>query len=585
MKTVVVLAAIVALSLAANFPTPSQHEVETKSVDGGYVARQKAVLDLFKNVDEQFDHEEEWYRVGNEYDPEASINKYTNKEVVEDFMKLYRSGFLPKYEVFSIFDERVLEETVALFKLFYYANNFLDFYKTAAWARVHLNKNQFIYTFYIAIIQRPDTQDMVIPAPYEIYPELFTNSETIFKVFRVKVQDGLLNEKLASNDGIVKENNNYILYANYSSYRTYGPEEQRLAYFTEDVGMNSCYFYFHSYLPFWINSENHILKKRLGELWVFYYQQLLARYYLERLSNGLGEIPDFSWKKPIKTRYTPFMSTLQYPFIQRNSEYRIPVEKYNEEIQFLETFEKNFLQYMQRGMFKAYGQETNIRSPESLNFVGNYWQSNPNLYSQTEPRKLWKSYENIARHLLSAVPESFEERTVLPSALNFYQTSLRDPIFYQLYSKILKYIKLFKENIYHFSHTYLKFYGVKINDVQVDKLVTFFDFFEYEITNGVYRSNTEIKNITKRYLVRQPRLNHKPFTVTVDYWLEYRALETLIDNKPFGYPFDRPLRHETPFRVPNILFKDVLIYFEGTHFPYQMNNPFHGPPKNQVSKH
>ncbi|XP_049876503.1 arylphorin subunit alpha-like [Pectinophora gossypiella] len=700
MKTVVVLAALVALSLAANLPTPSHHEVETKAVDAEFVARQKKVLTFFKHV-EQFDHEEEWYKVGKEYEFEASIDNYTNKKAVEEFLVLYRSGFLPKFEVFSIFDERMLEETVALFNVFYYAKDFETFYKTAAWARVHLNEYQFIYTFYIAIFQRPDTQGIIVPAPYEVYPEFFTNTETMFKAFRVKMQDGLLDEKLASHHGIVKENNNYIFYANYSSYWTYGPEEQRLAYFTEDVGMNAYYYYFHSYFPFWMSSEHKIFKERRGEVWWFYYQQLLARYYLERLSNGLGEIPEFSWEKPIRTSYTPFMSTLYYPFIQRNGEYHIPVEKYTEEIQFLDTYEKTFVQYLQRGHFKAYNQEIDFRSSKSINFVGNYWQSNPDLYSNTEPRNFWRSYEIIARHLLSAVPESYEKHAVLPSALNFYQTSLRDPIFYQLYGKILKYFLLYKEYLQPYTHEKLHYVGVKINDVHVDRLVTFFDFFEYDITNGVYRSNNEIKTGTERYLVRQPRLNHKPFTVTIDVksdveseavfkiflgpkydskgfpitlqdnWMNFveldwfkhkltngqnkierssedffyykddsvpmteiykyleqgkvpkdmsedfdsaparlmlpkgteggfpyqlfvfvypyqgeaKAHESLIDNTPFGYPFDRPVWDETYFKQPNMFSEDVFVYFEGTHFPYQMNNPFYVPLKNQVPKH
>ncbi|XP_049876511.1 arylphorin subunit beta-like [Pectinophora gossypiella] len=602
-------------------------------------------------------------------------------------MELYRNGMLHKNEVFSIFDERTLEETVALFDFLYSAKDFETFFKSASWARVHLNEYQFIYTYYIAVISHPNTQNMAIPAPYEIYPELFTNSETMFKAFRVKMQGGLLDEKLASYHGIVKENNNYIFYANYSSYWTYGPEEQKLAYFTEDIGLNSHYYFFHCFIPFWKNTKVNNFKERLGEFWLFHYQQLLARYYLERLSNGLGEISDFSWEKPIKTKYTPFMSTLHYPFIQRSGEYYIPVEKYNEEIQLLDTYEKTFLEYLELEKFKSPDGVIDFRQTESTNFVGYYWQSNPNLYSQTEPRKFLKSYENIARHLLSAVPESFEKRTDLPSALNFYQTSLRDPIFYQLYGKILKYSMLSKKYLYRYTKRILGFDDVKINDVQVDKLVTFFDFFEYEITNRVFRSYNEIKNGSERYLVRQPRLNHKPFTVTIDVtskyagkavvkiflgpkydskgfpitlqdnWMNFVELEwfshnltvgqnkiernskdfsnykgdplptseiykylrqrklpvemsedfdcipdrmmlpkgteggfpyqlvvyvyryrydskakgILVDGKPFGYPFDRPVWDETRFSVPNMFSKDVFIYFEGNRFPYQMN--------------
>ncbi|KAJ2945585.1 hypothetical protein O0L34_g409 [Tuta absoluta] len=521
MKTVLVFAAFVALSLAAT--VPPHHEVELKSVDADFVLRQKKVLGFFKHV-EQFDHEEEWYKIGKEYDIEKHMDKYTDKKFVEEFFKLYKTGFMPKYEVFSVFDERMKEEAVALFYMFYFASDFETFYNTACWARYHLNEYMFMYSFYIAVFQRPDCHGLVVPAPYEVYPEYFTNTEAMFKAYRVKMQDGFLDEKLAAHHGIFKENNDYYFYANYSNYWTYGNEETKMAYFTEDVGLNAYYYYFNSYFPFWMSGEfQGALKEYRGEAWFFVYQQLLARYYLERLCNGLGEIPDFSWYSPIKHGYTPFMSTLYYPFIQRSDNYQIPQYKFNEELQLLDSYEKTFLSYLQRGHFKAYNQEIDFKHPQASNFVGNFWQSNPDLFEKTEHEHYHRSYEVIARHLLSAVPEYSEKHAIVPSALMFYQTSLRDPVFYQLYSKILKYYFEFTKWLEPYSSEKLHFAGVKINDVQVDKLVTYFDFFEYDISNGIYKSNEEIKSDNTRYMVRQPRLNHKPFAVTVDVKSEFEG--------------------------------------------------------------
>lgn len=246
------------------------------------------------------------------------------------------------------------EEAVALFHLFFYAKDFETFYKTAAWARVYLNEYQFAYSFYIAVLHRPDTEGIVVPAPYELYPEFFTNTDAMGKAYRTKMQDGIIQTDIASKNGVVKEDNYYVYYANYSNFWTYGDEEHRLSYFTEDIGLNAYYYYFHSFFPFWMEGQKYeFLKERRGEYYYFFYQQLLARYYLERLSNGLGEIPEFTWWKPIKVGYTPFLSTLYYPFIQRTDYYTISADKYYEELQFLETYEKTFNQYLQRGQFKA----------------------------------------------------------------------------------------------------------------------------------------------------------------------------------------------------------------------------------------
>ncbi|XP_047994400.1 arylphorin subunit alpha-like [Leguminivora glycinivorella] len=113
--------------------------------------------------------------------------------------------------------------------------------------------------------------------------------------------------------------------------------------------------------------------------------------------------------------------------------------------------------------------------------------------------------------------------TIFPSALELYQTSLRDPMFYQFYARILNYFQQWKEYMEPYSYSQLYFHGVKINDVKIDKLVTFFEPYDFVITNDIFHSIEEFKankpydgNTYDVYSVRQPRLNHKPFTVTVD---------------------------------------------------------------------
>lgn len=266
---------------------------------------------------------------------------------------LYKHGFLPRNHVFSIFYEKQRDEAIALFHLFYYAKDFETFYKTAAYARVFLNEGQFLYAYYIAIIHRSDTKGIVLPAPYELYPEFFVNSDVLYRMYRTKMQDGISNPDFASEYGITLENDYYVYYTNYSNYWAYGDKEYKLSYFTEDIGLNSYYYYFHSFFPFWLEGDVFtVWKDRRGEAYYYFYKQLIARYYLERLSNGLGEIPEFSWNKPIKSGYIPFL-TYYYPFIQRHADYQIPYESNVQELQFLDTYETTFLQYLERGRFKA----------------------------------------------------------------------------------------------------------------------------------------------------------------------------------------------------------------------------------------
>nr|AVC68643.1 arylphorin subunit b [Spodoptera exigua] len=683
MKTVLVLAGLVALVMGS--AVPHHHDIKLKPVEPQFVEYQKKILALFEHS-KQLEYHADYYKVGKDYDIEANIQNYSNKQAVDEFLLLYRTGTLPKYYPFSIFYQRMRDEAIALFHVLYFAKDFDTFYKTACWAKVYMNEEQFFYAYYIAIVQRKDTTGIVLPAPYEVYPQLFMNKDVQSRMNYVKMQNGLLNEKLAAQYGMVKENSNYVFYANYSNSLSYPNKEQKLSYFTEDIGLNSYYFYFHSQMPFWWKSEKlSVLKDRLGEVFFYYYQQLLARYYLERLPHGLGEIPEFSWYSNFKSGYYPQLYSVLAPYAQRSNDYKIHNEKNYEYIRFLDTYEKTFFQFLQEGEFKTPEKE--------INYVGNYWHMNSDLYAEKSDKDLHQySYEIIARHVLGASPKPFDKYTFMPSALDFYQTSLRDPAFYQLYQRTIDYLIDYKQYVKPYDHNDLHFVGVKINDVQVSELITYFDYFDLNATNSVFYNKEELKSYPMNYLVRQPRLNHKPFSVKLDVksdvasdavfkifigpkyhangypvnieddWTKFYELDWfvqklvpgenkierkssefvlfkddsvpineiyefldqgkvpydmsvqpdnmprrlmlpkgtlggypfqlfvfvypynsvkkgenvfesyILDNKPFGYPFDRPVR-EAYFRQPNVFFKDVRIYHKDAYYPYELNVP------------
>ncbi|KAI8439359.1 hypothetical protein MSG28_013179 [Choristoneura fumiferana] len=243
MKTVVFLAALVALAVAGT--VPPQHTYKTKDVNADYVKVQKQLIALLETVG-QVRKDEDWYKLGLEFDVEANKENYSNKKAFEEFMLYYKSGFLPKHKTFSIFYDRMREEAIVLAKLFYYAKDYETFYSTAAWARVHLNDGLFLYSYYFAIYQRQDTRNFVLPAPYEMYPQYFASTDAFLKAYRIKMQQGIVDPVLAAENGIAKESDYYVIYSNYSSPWFTGSEEQKISYFTEDIGMNSYYYYLNS---------------------------------------------------------------------------------------------------------------------------------------------------------------------------------------------------------------------------------------------------------------------------------------------------------------------------------------------------
>lgn len=106
----------------------------------------------------------------------------------------------------------------------------------------------------------------------------------------------------------------------------------------------------------------------------------------------------------------------------------------------------------------------------------------------------------------------------MPSVLDNYQTALRDPVFYQLQKRLVNFVILFKKRLPSYNKDDLYFPGVKIENLMVDKMVTFFEDFLIDITNGVVLTEDEIKKgkSDMTILARKRRLNHQPFKLTLD---------------------------------------------------------------------
>ena len=105
----------------------------------------------------------------------------------------------------------------------------------------------------------------------------------------------------------------YHLYSNFTEMcmNPMYMNERKLNYFMEDVGLNAYYYYYRMMFPFWIDTKNYDVPSSFrGDLYYFIHQQLIARYTLERISNGLGEIEDLSWDK---MNLPGFYSNYVYP--------------------------------------------------------------------------------------------------------------------------------------------------------------------------------------------------------------------------------------------------------------------------------
>ncbi|KAJ8959766.1 hypothetical protein NQ314_006195, partial [Rhamnusium bicolor] len=483
--------------------------------DKVFLERQKNIIRLFKYINQHCGCKDE-LQIASTFSVEGSSADYTNSQVVKQFLTYYKQGLLPRDRIFSVLNEIHLKQAISFFKLLYYAKDYDTFYKTAVWARNYLNQGLFLYALSVAIVHRSDTYGIIMPPIYEVFPNYFFNSEVIHEAQQWK-------QTLSSSSATQK----YLIVSNYSgTYLNLNPE-QSLSYYMEDVGLNAFYYYFNIRYPFWMEGEEFKLNNdRRGEQYYFIHQQLLARYYLERLSNYFGEIESINLDEPIKTGYYPsliYTNGLEFPVrpnFAKLSEYFYRYgqsgsfkSRYVYSQQLLKDYARRIRDVIDWGQVPTKdGKQLNIYTPEGFDLLGNIIEGNPD----SPNIRFFGSIQVHGRHLLGYSTQPLNNYKLAPSALEHFETASRDPVFYQFYKRVVLLFQKYKANLLPYAYNDLFYPGVKVEKIDFDRLVTFFDYFDADITNALYYTLQELDKENVQVRVRQQRLNHKQFSYRIN---------------------------------------------------------------------
>jgi hypothetical protein len=182
-----------------------------------------------------------------------------------------------------------------------------------------------------------------------------------------------------------------------------------------DIGLNAYYYYWNmDYYAYLGGDEFGLNKDRRGEFYIYQIRQLLARYYLERLSNGLGEIPELNYWAPVDTGYD---STLMFyngvNFPTRSNYYMMHLNGNNQRhLDHLYALERRIFDAIDSGYFyKPNGEKLPLDKPESIEYLGSLIQRNKdslgNMY-------FYGMLETFARKLLSGSFDSVDAVKRIP---------------------------------------------------------------------------------------------------------------------------------------------------------------------------
>ncbi|KAI5630888.1 hemocyanin, copper containing domain-containing protein [Phthorimaea operculella] len=466
--------------------------------------------------------------IGKNFNIEANVDFFTRNDVVKVFHEHLKVGMLPRGEIFTLHVDRQLKEVVSMFHMLYYAKDFTTFIKTACWMRLYLNEGMFVYALTVAVRHRKDCQGIILPPPYEIYPYYFVRADVIQKAYMLKMKKGLLDKKLCDFYGIRRtetkhDKDVYIIDENIYDTRVTLNENDKLRYFTEDIGLNTYYYYFHVDYPFWMKDDilkDDKTKIRRFELTLYVYQQILARYYLERLSVGHGEIKTLSWYKPIKRGYWPWMKLHNGVELAKRDNYvKIVHDRDVDVLRLVEDYEMIIKEAIIKGYVEIGGKRMTLTKIEDIELLGRLIYGKIDKMDEDKLRiDAYRYLLLICKSVLGLNTFKSDKYFVVPTVLDQYQTALRDPVFYKLQKRLCDFVILFKRRLPSYTKEDLLFPGVKIDRVHVDKLVTYFDDYLMDITNAVVMTEDEVKkgNTDMKFLVRKRRLNHYPFKVNID---------------------------------------------------------------------
>ncbi|CAD7005954.1 unnamed protein product [Ceratitis capitata] len=568
MKLTIVLLALVGLVAAASVSTPSRVTV----ADHAFLERQKFLFEIVYRVEDPLMFEE-YIKLGQSLIHDKAHYTYYD-EHMEQFYEAYKYGvLLPRGEFFGALVKTHYRQAYGLFNFFYYAKDWETFQQNVAWARIHVNEGMFVYALTLAVIHRDDFKGLMLPTIYEIFPQYFLNSKLIYAAEKFDYNTWskyMQYEKELQN--VYHKNsryygNDYFYMKDFKTYqwwRLMGLDEQWyaaeksfplrensyefvsddkyvsfmkdinmfwhpvdytrdiedfnehsvLSYFTEE-GWNAYWYYLNMDYAFFLDGKTFGLNQdRRGEWWLYNVDQILARYYMERLSNGFGEIPEFSWYHAYEYGYDPeLVSYNGVGYSYRKNYYEIQSHGNFDMLNQIKSSFKRIYDAVDTGYYTTYGgQKIDLRQPESIEYVGNYMQNNIDAFDKT-----FFSYWNMLSHMYLADVD-YNDAEVFPNIYLNFETMLRDPMMYSYYKKIADVFYRVKYHLEPYTHEQLYADGIQVMGAKIDKLVTYFDMVDIDVSNlmndkMVFDDGKFIWN--NALYARQMRLNHKPFNYEV----------------------------------------------------------------------
>ncbi|KAH8253120.1 hypothetical protein KR032_003624 [Drosophila birchii] len=357
---------------------------------------------------------------------------------------------------FSLFNDRHREIASQLITLFMGAPNLRQFVSLSVYTKDRVNPVLFQYAYAVAIAHRPDTREVPITNISQVFPSNFVEPS----VFRDARQE-------ASVIGDSGERVHVDIPRNYTASDR--EDEQRLAYFREDIGVNSHHWHWHLVYPT-TGPMEVVNKDRRGELFYYMHHQILARYNVERFCNNLKRVqPLNNLRVEIPEGYFPkILSSVNnrtYPARVSNQLLRdVDREDANIEISEVERWRDRVLAAIDQGYVEdSSGNRTQLDDVRGIDILGNMIEASPVLSINSN---FYGNLHNQGHNIISFAHDPDARHLEEFGVMGDVTTAMRDPIFYRWHGFIDSVFNKFKARLDPYNAAQLNFDGVTVDYIE-----------------------------------------------------------------------------------------------------------------------
>ncbi|EDS34231.1 phenoloxidase subunit 1 [Culex quinquefasciatus] len=358
---------------------------------------------------------------------------------------------------FSLFILKHRDAAAALINLFMSQPDVQSLMSVATFCRDRLNPVLFQYGLAVAIQHRPDTKDVNIPSIVSLFPDQFV--------------DPAVFPKLREEGSVVQQANRMVIDIKQNFTASDREEEQRMAYFREDIGVNMHHWHWHLVYP-GDGPDSVVKKDRRGELFFYMHSQLIARYNMDRFCNQLASVKNFTnFRETIPEAYFPKMlrssNNRSYPGRHRN----IALQDVNRidngtivQVNDLERWRDRILEAIDQGfVLDNSGNRIPLDEQKGIDVLGDVVEA-----SKLSPnQRLYGSLHNMGHNLIAYIHDPDYRYLEDYGVMGDVTTAMRDPFFYRWHGMIDGIFRRFKDQLTPYPADQLQFPGVTVNSVSV----------------------------------------------------------------------------------------------------------------------